>query len=375
VYKVKECEPRFPGGTLKIAEHTPPPYHVDLEWQTYVEPKCGPDDFLEKIVEQVKIGKSFTVLGPPGTGKTWILAKVKECLEELGQRVACLAPTHQAARLLPEGNTVHHFIGKYALTGTFKGYILLDEVSMCCLPLFAALDHLRLLGTKIITFGDWDPLPPVGNSWRGEPISPTAFKKSRLYKVWSDCTCFELTRCRRSDKQHFNFYTGLLEDNLPQAIAKTRKRYRAPKGTQADLHICISHWKRRKISQARQEQAAIGKKCVPIPKGDDPAFSCFVGTKLVGSSTYGKFVNGGRYKVVCLNPLRVEDDAGVTFDTTAEQISKHCMLAFALVYPKVQGITELGTVMLHDLDSKFFQKNHLYVGLSRVTTGCNVYVE
>ena len=77
VYKANECEPKFPGGTLKIAEHLDPPYHDELAWTTYSEPKRGPDEFLERVLQQVNMGKSFTILGAPGVGKTWILAKVK----------------------------------------------------------------------------------------------------------------------------------------------------------------------------------------------------------------------------------------------------------------------------------------------------------
>ena len=76
------------------------------------------------------------------------------------------------------------------MRGTYRGWILLDEVSMCVLPILAALDQLRLGGTKIATFGDWDQLEPVGNSWRGSPVDAHAFRESRLYKLWSDCTLF-----------------------------------------------------------------------------------------------------------------------------------------------------------------------------------------
>ena len=102
---------------------------------------------------------SLIFWGPPGTGKTWILAKVKERLEELDQKVVCLAPTHCAARLLPDGDTVHHFVRKYAMQGAFKGWILCDEISMCGLGLLAALEQLRMNGMKFCAFGDWDPLP------------------------------------------------------------------------------------------------------------------------------------------------------------------------------------------------------------------------
>ena len=113
------------------------------------------------VLDHVKQNKSFTCLGAPGTGKTkGILAKVRDLLLEQGENVVCLAPTHAAARLLPgEGDTIHHFVGKYAMQGAFKGWILLDEISMCCLPLLAALDQLRLGECKICTFGDWDQLP------------------------------------------------------------------------------------------------------------------------------------------------------------------------------------------------------------------------
>lgn len=291
----------------------------------------------------------------------------------------CLAPTHAAARLLPDGDTVHHFVGKYAMQGTFKGWILLDEISMCCLPLLTALDQLRLNGTQICTFGDWFQLPPhpESNSWRGCPVSATAFRESRLYKSWSDCTCFELTRCRRSDQAHFDFYTTLPQ-SLPNAIAESWKKYgHAVTGMDADLHVCISHYRRRAISSAKQAHAAQGKECVEVPAGDDPAFPCFVGTRLVGISTSGKFVNGARYTVTriggeraCLKDDLTEDE----FETSLEAISKHCLLAWAMTYPKVQGSTESSTVLLHDMGSKFLRRCHLYVGLSRTTSGSNVFI-
>ena len=333
---------------------------------------------MQKVLDHVSADKSFTCVGPPGSGKTWILEKVKEHLESLGKKVICLAPTHPGARLIPDGDTIHHFVGKFAVHGTFKGWILLDEVSMCCLPLFAALDQLRLGGTKIATFGDFEQLPPhpESNSWRGEPIAASAFKDSRLYKLWSDCTRFELTRCRRSDKEHFDFYTNL-PDNMTKAIQKVKKHYPIPEHvTEADLHICISHWRRRKISLEKQTKAAEGKACIQIPSGEDPSYPCFVGTRLVGNVTNGKIVNGGRYEVIRItdNLILQDHTTGTTFDMTPEALSKTCILAWALTYPKVQGITETGTVILHDLGSKHFKKCHLYVGLSRVTDGKHIFV-
>ena len=114
-----------------------------------------------------------------------------------------------------------------------------------------------------------------------------------------------------------------------------------------------------------------------IPAGDDPAFPCFVGTRLVGSSTAGKFVNGGRYTATHISAERAglkDDMTEEVFETSLEAISKHCMLAWAMVHPKVQGCTESGTVLLHDMGSKFLKLHHVYVGISRVTDGANMFI-
>ena len=142
------------------------------------------------------------------------------------------------------------------------------------------------------------------------------------------------------------------------------------------MHVCISHYRRRAISSAKQARAAHNKECVEVPAGDDPAFPCFVGTRLVGSSTAGKFVNGGRYYVTRIGEkMALRDElTNEEFEATPEAISKHCLLAWAMVYPRVQGCTESGTVILHCTGSKYFKRCHLYVGLSRCTSGSNVFI-
>ena len=68
---------------MKVAEHVDPPYHDELTWTIHAEPKEGPNEFLEQILDQVNMGNSFNLLGAPGVGKTWVLAKVKQRLQEL----------------------------------------------------------------------------------------------------------------------------------------------------------------------------------------------------------------------------------------------------------------------------------------------------
>ena len=113
-----------------------------------------------------------------------------------------------------------------------------------------------------------------------------------------------------------------------------------------------------------------------IPAGDDPGFKWFVGTKLVGSSTTNKIVNGGRYIVTqIVDRLYMKDEMTQDeFEVNPDIISKHCLLAWAMVYPKVQGSTESGSILLHNTTSPYFKRCHLYVGLSRTTDGSNVFI-
>ena len=102
-----------------------------------------------------------------------------------------------------------------------------------------------------------------------------------------------------------------------------------------------------------------------------------MGTRLVGNCSTGKFINGGRYTVTRIENGRIQlqdDNTKDLFETTPEILSKTCILGWAMTYPKCQGITVDGVVFLHDLKSSNFQKTHLYVGMSRVTDGKNLFV-
>ena len=127
----------------------------------------------------------------------------------------------------------------------------------------------------------------------------------------------------------------------------------------------------------KQARAANGKTCLEVPVGDDPAYKCFVGTRLIGSATGGKFINGARYRVKGLGPqqLMLEDELTEgKFTASLEAVSRHTLLAWAIVYNKAQACTVEGTVCLWDLGSRWFRRSHLYVGLSRVTDGGNVFI-
>ena len=125
-----ETEPRFPGGVLTASQYVPPPTHSPLSWNIYREDLEGPGTFMEQILQQVNAGRSFTCIGSPGVGKTYALEKVYNTLQEIGEKVICLGPTHCSARLLPEGKTIHYFISKYGRNMSWKGW----NVTICAGP-------------------------------------------------------------------------------------------------------------------------------------------------------------------------------------------------------------------------------------------------
>ena len=207
----------------------------------------------------------------------------------------------------------------------------MDEISNEVLPLLAALDLARLNGTRIITFGDFDQLPPIANSWRGAPVAEDVFRWSRLYKLWSDCTMFKLTQPRRCDPKHFQFYTTLPSD-LRGAVAQARARH--PPNAEADYNLVLSNGRRKAISSRRQRDAALDKETVQVPSGDDPEYPLFVGTRLIGCLTIKGVVNGAFYTVTAIKRpgfrcILRDDLTGAVWEGTPEDLSKCTQLRHA----------------------------------------------
>ena len=118
--------------------------------------------------------------GGPGTGKTTSVRGVVAMFDSLGMDVALMAPTGRAAKRMSEltgreAQTIHRMLGMVynEQTGdlTFAknerepleaDAVIVDEMSMVDLPLFAALLRALRPGTRLVLVGDADQLPSVG---------------------------------------------------------------------------------------------------------------------------------------------------------------------------------------------------------------------
>jgi exodeoxyribonuclease V alpha subunit len=120
--------------------------------------------------------KVVVLTGGPGTGKTTILRGLTACLADLGLKLAEAAPTGRAARRMAEATgheakTLHRLLEWNPKGGTFDrgprnpleaDVIVVDEVSMVDVELFAALLEAARPAARLLFVGDPDQLPSVG---------------------------------------------------------------------------------------------------------------------------------------------------------------------------------------------------------------------
>jgi hypothetical protein len=167
-------------------------------------------------------GKSFICTGAAGTGKSRILLNLERDLEAKGETVKKITLRHVACRRLQDAETAHHFAILHVLTGSFHGWVLVDEIGMLPAVLLSILENLHVLGVRFVMFGDWNQLPPPMDNWRGTTVVPRAFRRSRLLHIWAGGAEFQVSRCRRSNTEHLDLCLGVLDGPLAAALEHVR---------------------------------------------------------------------------------------------------------------------------------------------------------
>jgi hypothetical protein len=394
VYKVETKELAFmPGGALHVDER-PAPQLSNLDWRTIKEPEQGPDDFFEATVKpHVMDGGAALIEGPPGYGKSYILKELYKALTQAGHEVAVIAPTHVAVRNLriPGARTIHSFCHLRVLNGTFRGYVLIDEISQVSVQLAACLETLALSNCKFICFGDRMQQQAVLPTWRGKTVPCDALVQSKLLKLWCDCTRFEVTRYRRGADYVFSAWfidmrlNKTMDDAREEAIAKFPVTSR-----RVEWNLCLSHHRRKLINKKCQEAAAkeldsselmvrlVPEEAAQSEMNEAQEFDLFVGTKLIGcNSEHRGIVNNALLVVEGLTETSAtlrDEETDETIELTHKALLKHTRLRWAITIASCQGRTLHGVVRLHDIGSKNFTTTNLYVAASRCTHANNFEV-
>ena len=256
-------------------------------------------------------------------------------------------------------------------------------------PLLTLLEGLELMGVKFVLMGDWHQLQPPMNRWRADPVRGDAFESSRLLHLWSEGTEFRMARCRRSGREFFEFCESLLPLSLEEGVRKCRQSFPPGPGPlylQADIHLVLSHHRRRSLNKQCQEAATVAYRAstpdglvvsIEAPVSDDKkllntaqTFDLFEGTRLIGSNNETKHVvNGSFLKVgeVRPNDCDVTDEHnGEVFVLTHLQLAQSTRLAWAITVLASQSREFDSRVCLWDLGSRHYSKRSLYVAMTRV---------
>ncbi len=159
---------------------------------------------LSAVVKAVKHGV-VVITGGPGTGKTTTINMMIKYFEAEGLDILLAAPTGRAAKRMTEttgyeASTIQRMLKLSQMPESeSRGYsfekneenpleadvIIIDEMSMVDLPLFAALLKAVSIGTRLILVGDTNQLPSVGpGSVLKDVIASDCFQVVRLKKIF-----------------------------------------------------------------------------------------------------------------------------------------------------------------------------------------------
>ena len=237
VYQMKECRmDRMPVNAQGF-QYKEVPLHETAPWVCAEEPGA----------EEILANGGALVTGPAGTGKSYLLHKLKELEPDA---VVC-AYTHAAARLIG-GQTVSHVLMS---TNTWDKWIFVDEVSLLPLDALGNLARLTLTGAKFVLFGDYDgQFESISDRWK---VSSARLQQSQLLRDMAQSLWVKLTTYRRGDDEFlFDFYHGLYDstETIREMVARARSAF--PSCSDPDLVLCISHNKRALINKRMNEARA-----------------------------------------------------------------------------------------------------------------------
>ena len=168
---------------IRVMLRFPPEQSEIYTSEVYSFEKANGIEFDEKqrAAIEIAVNKGILILtGGPGTGKTTTVKGIISLMKNRGMKVALTAPTGRAAQRMEEltgfeSKTIHRLLkvkmseddGAQTFEHDLRNpldfdAVIVDELSMVDVTVFAALMDALPLHCRLIMVGDKDQLPPVG---------------------------------------------------------------------------------------------------------------------------------------------------------------------------------------------------------------------
>ncbi len=353
--------------------------------------------------------------GGPGTGKTTSLRGIVALYQSMGLEILLCAPTGRAAKRMSEltgveAQTIHRCLGmnwnEQLGQATFTKdekepleahAVVVDEMSMVDLTLFAALLRALRPGTRLVLVGDSDQLPSVGagnvfsdliRSGKLETVSlREVFRQAEQSAIVRNAHQVNMGQppkfdsnqgdyfylCRRDAQRAVETVADLCKTRLPdkmgipvdqiQVLTPTRK---GPAGTMALnrlLQNLLNPGGKDKVQRAWGDQVfRVGDRVMQTKNDYDVVWEKTDGT--VGTGMF----NGDIGKILDIDPggewLELQFDDRVAM-YTADMLS-HLDLAYAQTVHKAQG-SEYRAVILVTMPAaqSLLVRGVLYTALTR----------
>lgn len=170
------------AGKIKLLLRVAPPAETLLASEVSVFEETFGITLDERQREAIELAAGpgmFILTGGPGTGKTTTIRGILHILNKKGLKTLLTAPTGRAAKRMSEltgqeAQTIHRLLetqrtdsGEYRFKHDARDpldadAVIVDEMSMVDIRIFAALLDAVPMGCRLIMVGDADQLPSVG---------------------------------------------------------------------------------------------------------------------------------------------------------------------------------------------------------------------
>ncbi len=364
------------------------------EWTVMTEPRGlgrGEEDtYQEEAAQALAKNQGGVCNGQGGSGKSHILRRLKAILEESGTPTIVCAFTHVAAQNC-DGQTILHAL--HSAVRRKKTAILIDEMSMIPLKLWAALAQMQMTGNTFYIFGDCaGQFLPIQDQHRLSQLE--GLDRSDFIHSLTNGFRVEVKKYRRGgDMGHYNFVGSIYGLDLRDALKDARALYPVSGQPFNGTTLCISHNSRVRVNAEANARLA-PEDHIFIQKGEKPGaganqsqdMKVWVGLVLVALGTHDVLKNGLRYMVLELPGEEVktfslqgvnDDDrpVGTPFAVTREALVTSLRLTHAICYFSCQARTIKGPLRLADTRHRYFNIRHLVVGCGRAPEGSFVQVQ